>query len=301
MSINRSTLRLATGFVAALPALALAAPALAQGQTVYGAPVGATQVETSRPTSLPPLGSPTATAPASTAYPSFTEESFVAEDGVMTTVRTRRIIRSTPTPPYPGHNGVAHPGVYPGGLHPATPVVFEADQWIAECERRTNGRSEKEKGGIIGGLLGAIGGGILGNVVADSGDRLAGTLIGAGTGGLAGLLLGNLIGGGKKDGSYDCEAALDGYLSQYGQPGAPGFVGHATYPAGHNGYGQGYGYGCGCHQPIVYVPVRTTVRQRVVVTERVTETTVPGKPTKLIKTRPPVPVKYPSSPKLIKN
>lgn len=255
-------------------------------------------------------------------------ETTVDADGVETITRTRRIEYTAPE----GHGDVAYPGAHPHGHAPmhmplsyAPGAVFERDQWIAECERRTSGRNEKEKGGIIGGLLGAITGGIIGNRVAD-GDRLAGTLIGAGTGGLAGILLGGLVGGGKKNDRYDCEAALDSYLSQYGTgpvrvasraiPAHAPVYGYPGYAHGYHGYGYGYApaysYTYQPPQQVVYVPVRYEQKQRVIVRETVREETytVPGKQRmikdpspKLIKQQPvrvrPAPAPQPS--KLIKD
>lgn len=296
MPTLRPSLRAMTGLALAIPALSLAAPAMAQAELPplpAPAQIGQVEVETVAPTATADLP-----------RPSFDTQSTIGPDGVETITRTRRIERSVPYPetvkrgPFVQQHGYAP---YPGA--PAAPVgiVFEREQWLEECRRRTNGRSEKEKGGIIGGLLGAIAGGIIGNRVAD-GERLAGTLIGAGTGGLAGLLLGNIIGGGKKNDRYDCEAALDGYLAQYGQPGAarvihgghPGYgYGHGYYPGYAPAYTGHYGYSaaCGCQQPLIaWVPVRTEVRQRVIVRETVREERIPG--TRVI---PPAP-----SPKLIK-
>lgn len=295
MSKLRSSLRAITGVAVAVPALSLAAPAIAQAELPpVPAPVqaGPTEVRTVPPVPVAPAPMPLG----------FEEETIIGPDGVETITRTRRIERSVRYPDtvqreryVPQHNYAPYPG---GPVAPA-PVVFEREQWLQECRRRTSGRSEKEKGGIIGGLLGAVAGGILGNRIAD-GERLAGTLIGAGTGGLAGLLLGNLIGGGKKNDRYDCEAALDGYISQYGQPGA---VRTIPYPAGGYGYGYpgyapaytghyGYSSACGCQQPqVVWVPVQAQVRQRVIVRETVREERVPG--TRII---PPAP-----SPKMIKS
>jgi len=179
------------------------------------------------------------------------------------------------------------------------PVVLERDGWINECNRRIDGRSEKDKAQLIGGLLGAIGGGILGNVLSD-GNRLGGTLLGAGAGGLAGVGLGSLVGGGKKGGRYDCEAALDGYMAYYSHHGAIRAI-PPGYGYAHSGY-YGYSEGCGCQQPqMVLVPIRHDVRQRVIVREETKEILVPGKPVP----HPPKPIKphpiKPSKPsKLIK-
>lgn len=289
----RSSLRAVTGLAMVLPALSLSAPSLAQAELPplpVPAQIGQTEVRT-----VPPVP----TAP--TALPiGYEEETVIGPDGVETITRTRRIERSVPYPETVTRGPFIEQGhsyaPYPGGPAAPAPVVFEREQWLQECRRRTSGRSEKEKGGIIGGLLGAVAGGIIGNRVAD-GERLAGTLIGAGTGGLAGLLLGNLIGGGKKNDRYDCEAALDGYISQYGQPGAvrtiPYPAGGYAYPGYAPAYTGHYGYSaaCGCQQPqVVWVPVQTQVRQRVIVRETVREERIPG--ARIIPPRP--------SPKMIK-
>lgn len=267
-----------TGLAVALPALALAAPAIAQVDPVdlppLPAPVnaGPAAVETSLPADLP--------------RPTIETETTVGADGVETITRTRRIERPAPYPDtaqagqYYQQTGYAP---YPGGPVAPAPVVLDREQWIDECRRRTDGRSEKEKGGIIGGLLGAVAGGIIGNVVAGSGDGLAGTLIGAGTGGLGGLLLGGLIGGGKKNDRYDCEAALDGYLAQPNATFASRSIPAPAYAYPAYGYapaytGQyAYSAGCGCQQPqVAWVPVQTQQRQRVIVRETVREELVPG-------------------------
>lgn len=211
-------------------------------------------------------------------------ESSIGADGVETITRTRRIESSTR--PHARHNSYYAPGsgyapdhtrgYMPGhGYRPAA-AVFQRDQWLEECERRTDGRDDREKGGIIGGLLGAITGGIAGNRIAGSGERLGGTLIGAGVGGLGGLLIGSIIGGGRdRNGNYDCEAALDSYLSQYGRPGS-------YVPTTHSGYGHtyaqpypAYGYSYAPPPQIVYVPVEYYQQQRVIVRETVREEVIP--------------------------
>jgi len=309
MPTLRSSLRAMTGLAVALPALSLAVPAMAQSE-LPPLPVPA-QIEPVEVQSVPPI--PTANLP----RPSFDTESTVGPDGVETITRTRRIERSTPYPntvkrgPFIQQNAYPHGHTtYPGGPVGPAPVVFEREQWLEECRRRTSGRSEKERGGIIGSLLGAVAGGIIGNRVAGSGERLAGTLIGAGTGGLGGLLLGNLIGGGKKNDRYDCEAALDGYTSQYGQPGAARTV---AYPGGYPGYAPaytghfGYSSACGCQQQqVVWVPIRTEVRQRVIVRETVREERIPGariipRPSPKMIKQTPRPVPAPRPVKMIKN
>ncbi len=251
-------------------------------------------------------------APSPTDY----SETAVSADGVETITRTRRIERAAPA-----HSGYEEEREYvydyaPVSYAPAA-SVFEREQWIEECERRTDGYGEEEKGGIIGSLLGAITGGLIGNRVAGSGERLGGTLIGAGVGGLGGFLLGNLIGGGKKNDRYDCEAALDSYLSQHASgpvrvarrsipaPG-PAYHAYPAYPA----YGYAPAYNYAPPQQIVYVPVRYEQQQRVVVRETVREETyqVPGA-TRIIERPAPSPklIKQPRrvvpapSPKLIKD
>lgn len=250
------------------------------------------------------------------------EDVTVAPDGTETITRTRRIETDAPYPhtytgpaaaaptyveetvqtysPAPiGH--VGHAGGY--GYAPGA-AVFQRDQWIAECERRTSRRGDREKGGIIGALLGAITGGIIGNRVAGAGERLGGSLIGGGVGALGGLVLGQLIGGGRNDrGEYDCAAALDGYLSQYGHPIAHGAIrtipvqGYVPAPAYHGyGYAPAYhshGYSYAPPQQIVYVPIHYQQQQRVVVRETVREEVIPGG-VREIPARPPIPVKGPA-------
>lgn len=199
-------------------------------------------------------------------------ETITTVNGVETVTRTRRIDASRP------HQGYPHQGYAP--MPHAAPVVFEREQWIDECRRRTAGRNNNDTGLIIGGLLGAIAGGVAGYEIAGAGDRVLGTVLGAGGGGLIGGLLGSLIGGGKKKNRYDCEAALDGYLTQYGAPGtriASREIPYAPYPGG-----PAYWQNCNCgyvQQQTVLVPVRTEVQQQVVVRETVREEVynVPGK------------------------
>lgn len=256
-----------------------------------------------------------------------TEEVIVGEDGVETIVRTRYIAPRTAARSIPA-DGAAYEQSAPVQYYPAAqPVVFQREQWLDECRRRTDGINDRDKkGGIIGGLLGAITGGIIGNRVAD-GDRLAGTLIGGGVGGLAGAAIGSLVGGKDRDEGYDCEAALDNYLNQEGGlvagpaprlasrtiP-APAYAYPAYAPApAYYGY-PGYGAGCNCYQPQAYqqnvlVPVQYEQRQRVIVRERVTEEMVPvvrertippPLPPRLIKDPAPV-APAPRPVKMIKN
>ncbi len=301
----RTHFRAATSLTLGTVALAIAVPAVAQDDNLPPLP------------QLPPVSGPITQAEISTLPPEYRSLPVVEEattsigpDGVETVTRTRRITTSapvqqsyTPNSQYPGspyqpvHSTRAYaPAGYPAPAY--APVVFEREEWLDECNRRTNGRDEREKGGIIGGLLGAIGGGIIGNRVAD-GERLGGTLIGAGVGGLAGLVLGNLIGGGKKNDRYDCEAALDGYLTQYGTHGPRYASRTIAYPA----YGYDYAPAQVYYaqpQQMVMVPVQYQQQQRVIVRETVREEVVPG----AVRYIPPAPqpVYRPApSPKLIKN
>jgi len=316
----RTSLRLATGLAATGAALALTVPAAAQADTLPPLPelppVAGPSVSTnaSQPTDPQPV-SPQPTTPGSTMteaeidtlppeYRSLPvggelSEKTVGADGVETITRTRRIASSAPAQTTQYGEAYTQQAYGQTVYAPVTqaPVVFEREQWIAECNRRTNGRSERDKGGIIGGLLGAVGGGILGNRIAD-GERLGGTLIGAGVGGLAGLLLGNLIGGGKKNDRYDCEAALDGYLIQYGKHGARFASRTIAAPVAYAQPVQSYAYAPApaYYQPqpqMVMVPVYYQQQQRIIVREEVREEVVPGA-TRYIP--PPAP-----SPKMIKS
>ena len=236
-------------------------------------------------------------------------ETTIGPDGVETITRTRRITRRTPVvqeeyevelparphgAPHAGH-GYAHgyaPGYAGHYSHAYAPgaQVFQREQWIDECERRTDGYRGNRKGGIIGGLLGAIAGGIIGNRAFDS-ERLGGTLLGAGVGGIGGVLLGSLIGGGRNDrGEYDCEAALDAYLSQYAHGGhrvaartipAPAPVYAAPVHAAPVYAAPAYTYTAPQYyyqppQQITYVPIEYQQRRRVIVRETVREEVIPG-------------------------
>lgn len=267
----RLPLRTALRFGVILPALAL--PALATAQNYEDlpplSPLGEAEVR-----SLPPEYR---TAP----VVSQTSETTVGVDGVETITRTRRIELPRPVPAAPAAPNYApraypHQGYAPVAYSPA-PVVFERDQWLAECERRTAGQGDEDTGKIIGGLLGAIAGGVAGYEIAGVGDRVLGSVLGVGGGGLIGGLIGSLFDGVDEDERYDCEAALDGYLSQYGTP-APRIASREiAYPA--YAYPANYGYGYYAPPPqVVMVPVRTEVQQQVVVreTERFENYTVPG-------------------------
>lgn len=294
MSITRTSAAL--GLSVAISAIALGTPAAAQNVTRVQP--GATYVET-LPPETPTLGSPVSVSP-SAGTSTFKEERTIGPDGVETITRTRTI-----RGPASGVS-IMQPqmGVYPYPVAPA-PLVVEREQWLNECNRRIDGRSEKEKAQILGGLLGAIGGGILGNVLSDG--NLGGTLAGAGAGGLAGVGLASLVTGGKKGDRYDCEAALDGYMNYYGQHGAMRTIPYPYPPAGYQyAYTGQYGYsaGCGCQQPqMALIPIRTEVRQRVIEREVVKEILVPGE--RVIDPPKPTPIKptpvKPSKPtKLIK-
>jgi hypothetical protein len=271
----RLSLRTAIRFGVILPAFALPAMAAAQNYADLPplAPISEAEVRT-----LPPEYR---TAPALAQ----TSETVTGLDGVETITRTRRIdarraLPAAPTAPqgYP-HQGPAHHSYAPIAYAPA-PVIFERDQWLDECLRRTAGRNNDDTGLIIGGLLGAIAGGVAGYEIAGAGDRVLGSVLGVGGGGLIGGLLGSLIGGGKKKNRYDCEAALDGYLSQYGAPTGRIASREIAHPAYGYGYPANYSYGYSYAPPpqIVMVPVRTEVQQQVVVRETVREETysVPG-------------------------
>ena len=218
-------------------------------------------------------------------------ETVTIVDGVETITRTRYISAPGARPPAPAPQGYA-PQYFPGqgyapqghgyGYAAAAPAVFEREQWIDECRRRTRGQNRDRTGLIIGGLLGAIGGGIAGYEIAGAGDRVLGTVLGVGGGGLIGGLIGSLFDGDKKKNLYDCEAALDSYLSAYGAPGPRVASREIAYPGYGYGYAypQAYSYGYTYAPPpqVVIVPVRTQVQQQVVVREIVREEryTVPG-------------------------
>jgi hypothetical protein len=290
-----------------LAALVLAAPALAQAQNYDDlpplTPMTPAEVET-----LPPEYR---TAPADAMQ---TGETVTTIDGVETITRTRRIDarRSAPAAPAaPQAYGYAQgyaPAYGAPMAYAAAPVVFEREQWIEECRRRTAGRDKDDTGLIIGGLLGALVGGVAGYEIAGAGDRVLGTVLGVGGGGLIGGLIGSLFDGDDDEDRYDCEGALDSYLSQYGAPTtriasraidypSPAYSNAA--PAYGYGYPAGYSYGYSYAPPpqMVLVPVRSEVQQQVVVRESVREETytVPGAARVI-----PAPAPRPS-PKMIKN
>lgn len=268
-----------------LAALALALPAAAQAQDYAGlpplSPMSEAEVRTlpADMRSAPVMMQPT--------------ETVTNVDGVETITRTRRIDAPRPMPAAPQYQGYAGPAAY----GPA-PVVFERQQWIDECRRRTRGQDRDSTGSIIGGLLGAIAGGFAGYEIAGVGDRVLGTVLGVGGGGLIGGLLGSLFDGDDDEDRYDCEAALDAYLSQYGTPGPRIASREIAYPAYAQSYAYpaySYGYTYAPPPQMVLVPVRSEVQQQVVVreTERYETYTVPGASRVIPAPRP--------SPKMIKN
>jgi len=210
-------------------------------------------------------------------------------DGVETVTRTRWIRRrAVPADAMPVDHGVDYEEDYYQYSQPvqapayqtAYPVTLDREAWLAECHSRTDGVGRKKKGGIIGALLGAITGGIIGNRAWDS-ERLGGTLIGAGVGGIAGAVIGSAIeGSGRDDYRYDCEAALDRYLSGASYP-APR-VAQRSIPAYAPAYSQAYSYAPVAYapvyaasyayqQPMVMVEVQEEIPQQVVVREYVSE------------------------------
>lgn len=226
-------------------------------------------------------------------------ERTIGADGVETITRTR-YIPAPQSAAMPAHNTA--PAMHHAPMHHAPmghgmqQVVFDRTQWIDECRRRTAGRSRNDTGTIIGALLGAIGGGVAGNLIAGAGDKLLGTAVGAVGGGLGGGLIGSLFNGRKRN-RYDCEAALDNYMSQ-GVPvqrfasreipmayAPPAYA----YPVMMQ---PTYAYGYAPPQQVL-VQTQTQQQQQVVVRETVREEIVPGaarvipapRPTKLIKVR----------------
>lgn len=261
-----------------LTALALALPAAAQAQNYADLPPLTPMSESE----LRTLPADMRAAPAGSVA---TGETVTTVNGVETITRTRRIDAPRPLPaapamphqayaPAPAHGYAPHMG------YAAAPVVFERQQWIDECRRRTRGQNRDNTGRIIGGLLGAVAGGFAGYEIAGAGDRVLGTVLGVGGGGLIGGLLGSLFDGDKKKNLYDCEAALDSYLSQYGAPGPRIASREIAYAPQAYAYPAQYSYGYTYAPPpqMVLVPVRTEVQQQVVVreTERFETYTVPG-------------------------
>lgn len=268
-----------------LTGLALALPAMAQAQNYADLPP-LTPMNEAELRSLPPEYRAAPVVSQNT-------ETVTTADGVETITRTRRIESRAPAQTGGYTPAPRHAPDYPQTAYvpaaTAAPVVFEREQWLEECRRRTKGRDKDDTGLIIGGLLGAIAGGFAGYEIAGVGDRVLGTVLGVGGGGLIGGLIGSLFDGDDDEDRYDCEAALDSYLSQYGAPGTriasreiayPAHGGYAAAPAYGYGYPGGYSYGYSYAPPpqVVLVPVRTEVQQQVVVreTERYETYTVPG-------------------------
>jgi hypothetical protein len=230
-------------------------------------------------------------------------ERTIGADGVETITRTRYIaapqsagMPAHHTAPAMQHAPMGHAMHHAPMGYGMQPVVFDRAQWIDECRRRTAGQSRNNVGTIIGALLGAIGGGVGGNLIAGAGDKVLGTVIGAVGGGLGGGLIGSLFNGRKRN-RYDCETALDNYMSQ----GAPvqrfasreipmAYAPPAyAYPVMMQ---PSYAYGYAPPQQVL-VQTQTQQQQQVVVRETVREEIVPGaarvipapRPTKLIKMR----------------
>jgi hypothetical protein len=272
-----------------LAALALALPAAGQAQNYSDLPPLAPMSEMEVRT----LPAEYRTAPAAVQ----TNETVTVVNGVETITRTRRIDAPRPLPAAPMAPQHGYAPAYAPPMAYAAPAVFERQQWIDECRRRTRGQNRDNTGLIIGGLLGAIAGGVAGYEIAGVGDRVLGTVLGVGGGGLIGGLLGSLFDGDDDD-RYDCEAALDAYLSQYGAPDARIASRAIAYPAYGYGYPAAYSYGYSYAPPpqMVMVPVRTEVQQQVVVRETVREETysVPRAPAERV-----IPAPRPS-PKMIK-
>lgn len=288
-----------------LTALALVVPALAQAQNYSDLP----PLTPMSPAEQRALPSDMRTAPMTAR----TDETVTMVNGVETITRTRYIdaprAAAAPTQTYaPGYSppyGQSYAPMPATAYYSGTPAVFEREQWVDECQRRTRGRGKDDTGLIIGGLLGAIAGGFAGYEIAGAGDRALGSVLGVGGGGLLGGLLGSLFDGDKKKNLYDCEAALDSYLSTYGAPTRRIASREIAYPAYADQGAYGYGYPAGYSYDYTYatppqvvlVPVRTEVQQQVVVreTERYETYIVPGAE-RIIPALAPRP-----SPKIIKN
>ena len=254
---------------AASAALAIAAPVAAQGTSYeYAQPIPAYQ-----PPVVPP---PPAQAPRAYEY----EYDYGAPPPVEPVVQPP-VVGGYPAPyPVPHHASGAH--AYPQGAYAypqggyahggayRPPAGFERDAWLDDCRDRIRGVDRRERGAVIGGLLGAIAGGVVGNRVWDS-ERLAGTLLGGGLGTLGGLAIGSAVGAANDRRHADeCGYYLDSYMARW-----PGYAqhygyGYPGYGYGHAGYGYGYGI-AGYAWTTTMVPVMVQIPQRAIVRETVTE------------------------------
>jgi hypothetical protein len=164
-------------------------------------------------------------------------------------------------PSAPVYHTYAMPAAYPDRYPPQgyaqhMAADFDRDGWLADCRHRIRGIDRRDRGGVIGGLLGAIAGGVIGNRAWDR-HRTAGTLLGAGVGGLAGLAIGSAVDAAGRHHDDECAFYLDQYMSSY-----PGPQAHPGYAYGYPAYGYA-GY--------TLVPVLIAVPQRQVIRETVTE------------------------------
>lgn len=240
-------------------AFALAGPALAQEMTyeyAQPAPAAPSVVYTADP-----VVQPIPTPPAPPAPPPAAQ--WHSEAGADYTVDRAEPLPAPPPPhhAYPAQMPGYAPAMQPGpGYAAHMPTRFDREAWLDNCQDRLRGVKEKDRAGVIGGLLGAVAGGIAGNRIAGTGERLAGSLIGAGVGGLAGIAIGSAIGASQNHKRRaECEAYLDRYMTGYPQPGGYGYPYAYGYPA----YGYTYAY--------TMVPVMIAVPQRRVVRETVIE------------------------------
>ena len=191
-------------------------------------------------------------------------------EGVESVTRTRWIRREGGAVDLEKRPHITH---HRAGGYAPYPVAFDQQTWLEECYARTRGVERKKRGGIIGGLLGAITGGIIGNRVWDS-ERLLGTVIGGGLGGVAGAAIGSAIDNGsdEDDYRYDCDAALERYLSGASYP--AGRIASRSIPAYAYGYAPVfayapvYGY---APQTMTMIETREEIPQRVIVRETVRE------------------------------
>lgn len=203
----------------------------------------------------------------------YTDTETVEGTGDVETITRTRWIRRAPATETA--KPMAHGETYPAHHHGYSPypITFDRETWLEECRARTRDIDDDDKkGGIIGGLLGAIGGGIIGNRAWDS-ERLAGTVIGAGVGGLAGAVIGSALDGDDDYRMrYDCEAALDRYMS--GGSYYPHRMASRSIPAYGYGYApmvMAYAPAYGYQQTMAMIESREEIPQQVIVREYVTE------------------------------